>query len=36
MFILITERLKLIPLDDYNLLSHRVLEKVGMQKYQEN
>jgi len=36
MFILETERLKLIPLDIHNLPSYRVLEKAGMQKYQEN
>lgn len=36
MFILETERLKLISLDIHNLSSHRVLEKVGMKKYEEN
>lgn len=36
MFILETEKLKLIPLDDYNFPTYRVLEKVGMEKYQEN
>ncbi len=36
MFILETERLKLIPLDDYTFPSYRVLEKVGMQKFEEN
>jgi len=36
MFILESERLKLIPLDDYNLTSYRVLEKIEIQKYQEN
>jgi len=35
MFILETEKLKLIPLDNNNFSSHRVLEKIGMQKYQE-
>ncbi len=36
MFILETKRLKLILLDDYNFPTYRVLEKVGMQKYEEN
>jgi len=36
MFILESERLKLIPLNDYNLASYRVLEKIEIQKYQEN
>lgn len=36
MFILEIERLKLIPLDDYNLPTYRVLEKVGIEKYEEN
>ena len=36
MFILETKKLKLIPLDVHILPSHRVLEKVGMEKYQEN
>ncbi len=35
MFILETKKLKLIPLDNYNLPYHRVLEKVGMKKYEE-
>jgi len=36
MFILETKKLKLIPLDVNDLPSHRVLEKVGMGKYEEN
>ncbi|MBA7681142.1 hypothetical protein ES703_89472 [subsurface metagenome] len=36
MFSLETKKLKLIPLDNYNLPSHRVLEKVGMEKYEKN
>ena len=36
MFTLEAEKLKLIPFDNNNFPSHRVLEKMGMQKYQEN
>jgi RimJ/RimL family protein N-acetyltransferase len=36
MFTLEAEKLKLIPFNNNNFPSHRVLEKIGMQKYQEN